>query len=393
MKTSKAVILAGGRGFRMNPLTEVIPKALIPIDGVPILLHQLRQLERLGVKEVLILTGYLADSIEKFCNTLSLSLVIKCVPSNPSNSPAERLIYSREEIGDHFLLIYCDNLVKSDEKIMQLLTSKGVMTFLIEPREEGNIQIRNNNRAVYNSGKRSSNYKYVEIGNINIQSNYFFEILEETLDLPKALEIFSNLHQCEFIKLDTSLVSVSNFNRFLKLQNGRKVIILDRDGVLIKRMDKRKYLTNWANYEPLIKNWKGLRELSDLDIDFVVATNQPGIAIGEVEMDFLTELHQHLAAELLNFGVRLLAVYVCPHHWDDNCECRKPKPGMLLKIIDTFQLLPENVLFIGDEDRDLMAAKAAGISGLLIGYNHTNPQVYSDIFEAVPHIKRFLKQI
>ena len=76
MKTYKAVILAGGRGERMIPITNLIPKPLIPIQGRPILAHQLDQLERLKFKEVYILTGYLSEAIESFCNSFLSSISI-----------------------------------------------------------------------------------------------------------------------------------------------------------------------------------------------------------------------------------------------------------------------------------------------------------------------------
>ena len=110
MKTTKAVILAGGRGERMVPLTDLMPKALIPIQGRPILAHQLEQLERLEFKEVYILTGYLSEAIESFCNSFLSSISIKCIASEANLSPAGRLLASKEDIGIDFLLIYWNTL-------------------------------------------------------------------------------------------------------------------------------------------------------------------------------------------------------------------------------------------------------------------------------------------
>ena len=107
MKSRRAVILAGGRGDRVKPITNFVPKALIPIQGVPILAQQLQQLERLGFIEVIVLTGYLSKSIQDFCENFSTSLKIKCISSDETESAARRLILSCEEIGNEFLLIYC----------------------------------------------------------------------------------------------------------------------------------------------------------------------------------------------------------------------------------------------------------------------------------------------
>jgi len=179
----------------------------------------------------------------------------------------------------------------------------------------------------------------------------------------------------------------------LKLQSGRLIVILDRDGVLLARMGKRKYVTKMQDYNPLLENWKGLRQLSELGIDFIIATNQPGVALGEVEEDFLLKLHQRLASELLVFGINVLAFYVCPHHWDLNCDCRKPMPGMLSQCIEDFKLNTGATLYIGDDDRDLLAANRAGIPGILVGYEHTADQSYPNILAAIPQIKSLLNLV
>ena len=132
MKTSRAVILAGGRGERMMPVTEIMPKPLIPINGQPILAHQLSQLERIVITEVLILTGYLASSVERFVMNFSTVMKITCIESEPSDSPATRLLKSRTAIGDEFLLMYCDNYILSDTDIAQVLNNSTDLTFLIE---------------------------------------------------------------------------------------------------------------------------------------------------------------------------------------------------------------------------------------------------------------------
>jgi histidinol-phosphate phosphatase family protein len=393
MRHKKAVILAGGRGERVKPITNFLPKALIPIHGVPILAQQLRQLERLGFGEVIILTGYLSTSIEKFCDNLGTRLSIKCIPSDPDESPARRLILSKEEIGNDFLLIYCDNLIRSDSTIEEVLNSSGPMTFLIEQRDKGNIEINSSGFVVYYSGERGENHTHVELGNIKIDSSLFFEVLEDTQDLPATLGVITNLIQCTFVELTCNLLSISNFDRFLKLQSGRLVVILDRDGVLIAKMPKRKYVTKIEEYQPLLENWEGLRQLAEFGVDFVIATNQPGVALGEVNQDFLLKFHQQLAAELLTYGVNILAIYVCPHHWDMNCSCRKPMPGMLLQAIHDFKLSPARTLYIGDDNRDQIAANRAGIWGILIGAEHSGSHLFPDIVSAIPQIKSMLKLV
>ena len=125
----KAVILAGGRGERIRPISDTLPKALVPIEGKPILAHQIEQLERIGVQEVFILTGYLASSIAKFCTKLQTTMKITCVESNPSATPAQRILNSKDDLADEFLLIYCDNFIQSDSEIKSIGSVLGSTSF------------------------------------------------------------------------------------------------------------------------------------------------------------------------------------------------------------------------------------------------------------------------
>jgi D-glycero-D-manno-heptose 1,7-bisphosphate phosphatase len=110
------------------------------------------------------------------------------------------------------------------------------------------------------------------------------------------------------------------------------------------------------------------------------------VATGAVSDTFLLRLHQRIVSEMLNFGINVLAVYVCKHHWKDDCECRKPEPGMLLNAISDFGLDKDQTLYIGDDDRDLLAAKAANIEGLLIGLDHSGNIQYPNIESALKPI-------
>jgi histidinol-phosphate phosphatase family protein len=391
--SKKAVILAGGRGERMIPITNTIPKALVPINGIPILEQQLRQLERLGFSEVLILTGYLSNSVKLFCEQFTTSMKISCIESDASDSPRQRLLRIKDKLLGDFLLIYCDNFIQSDLALESVMKSESPLTFLIEPRQEGNIDISEINRAVYFSGTRTSELKFVELGNIKVSTASFFEELAISRDLPRALENISKRSHCNFHIVEDALSSVSTFPRFIEMEKNRFKIILDRDGVLIRSMPKREYVTKMGEYKPLWDNWRALRELSEFGCDFIVATNQPGVALKQVSPDFLLELHQKLAVDLMFEGVNVLAFYVCTHHWEDKCECRKPRPGMLLNAMKDFQLSLEETIYIGDDDKDLAAAQAAGLEGILIGENHTNKDDYLNLAAAVPRIKGHLEQI
>ena len=232
----KAVILAGGRGERIRPISDTLPKALVPIEGKPILAHHIEQLERVGVRDVFILTGYLAKSIASYCKKMNTSMKLHCIESKPDATPAQRILNSYKNIGDEFLLIYCDNFVVSDSNIESVLKKNADITFLVQPRDLGNVKLNSNYQAFYNSGKRNSEYKSVELGNISIKTHKFMISLQKTQDLPKTLEQLSKELVCTAIVSDSHVKSISNFETYIANLQGRKIVFLDRDGILIEKM-------------------------------------------------------------------------------------------------------------------------------------------------------------
>jgi D-glycero-D-manno-heptose 1,7-bisphosphate phosphatase len=389
----KAVILAGGRGERIRPISDTLPKALVPIDGKPILAHQIEQLERVGVREIFILTGYLAKSIASYCEKLQTNMKIHCIESIPGATPAERILKSQIDIGDEFLLIYCDNFVLSDSDIESVLQNNTEITFLVQSREVGNIKLNSKQQAFYTSDERSSDYKAVELGNISVKTKRFMEVLKKTQDLPKTLEKLSNELVCSAIISHSLINSISNLKTYTSNLRRRRIVILDRDGILVEKMPHREYLSNLTDYKPIYENWIALKEVSNLGVDFLIATNQPGVATGEVSEEFLSEFHVRLVSELLDFGINILAVYICKHHWNENCNCRKPKPGMLLKAMEQFEISEEFTLYIGDEVKDSIAASAAGIDYVIINNEVHDEFAFETIEKALPIIKSKIYKI
>jgi len=393
MKTTRAVILAGGRGERVAPISQTLPKALIPLRGKPMIAYQLEQLQRLGFKEVVVLTGYLGENIRSYCQTLNLEIKVTCFESDIKASPAERLINSSQIIGNHFLLIYCDNYILNDNDILKVLQSQTEITFLVEPREKGNVLIEQKLRTKYYSGPRNKIYGYVELGNIKIDSNSFFQILNSTKDLQITLEKISSELTCNSVITSKESWSISNLDRILNINKNRKIIMLDRDGILLKKMPHREYLTNFSDYKPIYENWKGLRDIGHLGFDFVIVTNQPGVGTRQISESFLTQVHIRLVSELMNFGVNILAVYSCKHHWQDNCNCRKPKAGLLNQAISDFKIDRNYTLYIGDEDKDREAAINAKIGYQIVSDSRNDSKVFSNIVAAREEILKAINKV
>ena len=112
-----------------------------------------------------------------------------------------------------------------------------------------------------------------------------------------------------------------------------------------------------------------MKKLAQQGYSFIVITNQAGIARKMVSEKDLARMHQLMISKLKSEGVIVLDVYVCPHHWDDNCLCRKPKSGMFYHAQKKFDIDLTNSIFIGDQKTDRISAKNADVSYLHLNKN------------------------
>jgi D-glycero-D-manno-heptose 1,7-bisphosphate phosphatase len=147
-----------------------------------------------------------------------------------------------------------------------------------------------------------------------------------------------------------------------------KAIFLDRDGVLNKEIGD--YVCRFEDFK-VLDNFKALKLLQDKGYLLLVATNQGGLAKGWYSVSELERMHNHLIDVYLNHDIKITDIFYCPHHPDftGDCDCRKPKPGLLLQGISKYNIDPSLSYFIGDRERDVQAGNAAGVTGILIDSN------------------------
>jgi len=137
-----------------------------------------------------------------------------------------------------------------------------------------------------------------------------------------------------------------------------KLIVLGRDGVLNQfRDDHVKSPDEWL---PIAGALEAVARLNHAGWHVVVATNQSGIGRGMIDMSAVNAVHARMNQQLLAKGGRLDAVFFCPHTPEDNCDCRKPLPGLLQEIGRRYAIDLAGVPVVGDTLRDLRAAQAAG---------------------------------
>lgn len=140
--------------------------------------------------------------------------------------------------------------------------------------------------------------------------------------------------------------------------------MLDRDGVI--NFDSPDYIKSVSEWRPIPGALDAIADLHHQGIAVSICTNQSGVARGLISMSALNAIHAALQDALTQRGAQLKMVSVCPHHPDENCCCRKPKPGMLLDQLSKLNVEPADALFVGDSLRDVQAACAARVPAALV---------------------------
>ncbi len=143
-----------------------------------------------------------------------------------------------------------------------------------------------------------------------------------------------------------------------------KLVILDRDGVI--NYDSDFYIKSPEEWIPIPRSLNAIAKLTKAGFKVAICTNQSGIGRGLYDEAMLSKIHDKLMEHVVLYGGEVDKIFYCPHHPDDNCECRKPKPGMLNQVAKHFDVSLKNVPFIGDSIRDLQAAQAVEARPILV---------------------------
>ncbi len=143
-----------------------------------------------------------------------------------------------------------------------------------------------------------------------------------------------------------------------------KLVILDRDGVI--NYDSDQFIKNPDEWKPIPGSLEAIARLTQADFRVVVATNQSGVGRGLFDMPTLNAIHDKMHKSVAHAGGRIDAVFFCPHAADSNCNCRKPKSGMIEEIAERYKVSLHGVPAIGDSLRDLEATARLGCQPILV---------------------------
>lgn len=413
----KVVIMAGGRGTRIAELFPDIPKPLIPVDGMPILEREIRSLASQGFKDIILTVGYLADKIiAYFGDGSQLGVKIDYFVEEIPLGNAGALFQLKEKIGDDpFFLLNADAAFDVDFNRMLDYHKKhgGLVTLFTHPNshpydsgliiadKDGNVEkwlSKEDERPQWYNNRVNAGLHVID-PEVLEQSLKNLEIVPTTgypkgkVDLDRQIlkplcgtgKMFcydspeyvkdmgtpERFHQVE-VDYKNGVVQAKN------LHNKQKAIFLDRDGTINKYVG---FLRNIDDFELIEGVSEAIKMINQSGYLAIVVTNQPVIARGEVTWEELHEIHKKMETLLGKDGAYIDGIYICPHHPDKgfegerpeykiDCDCRKPRPGLLLQAAKDFNIDLSRSIMIGDSKNDVEAGKNACCKeSYLIGQN------------------------
>lgn len=412
----KVVIMAGGKGTRISSVSSEIPKPLLKIGKKPVLEHEIESLRSQGFTDLILTVSHLGDRIiEYFGDGSGISPVTGkpfgvhiqyYVEQNPLGN-AGALLKLRKELKEDFLLLNGDVIFDVDfERMIQFHREKKAMVTLFShpndhPYDSG-LLITDENKSVtawltkeevrpqfyqnrINAGIHIINPRVLDELSLNEDEvgtpgpdgkirkldldRQILKPLSGTgkmfcYDSPEYVKDMGTPKRYEAVCRDFESGKVQQRN----LKNLQKAVFLDRDGTINRYVG---FLRKQEEFELLCGAANAIRAINASGYLAIVVTNQPVIARGEVTREQLEEIHNKMETLLGLEGAYVDGIYYCPHHPDRgfpgeiaslkvDCDCRKPKAGMLFQAAKDFHIDLKESWMIGDSENDILAGKNAG---------------------------------
>ena len=435
-KDIQVVILAGGKGTRLEKINNGLPKSLTPVLSTPIIKHQIEFCKTQGFEKFLLILCYKSDQIIDYFNKNPIEdIEIEFFVEDKPMGTAGSLFSSIKLLKSHFLVLYGDTYITVDLKKF----IKKFKNFKSDDKEIlGQILIHPNNHP-FDSDLVELNEKNILIGihgyphpdnvqysNLVNAACYLFtkeliKIIIENIDRNCILDIAKDIfpivieknikilgyQTVEFIKDMGTPVRLSKLEKVLesgRLKNigpntPKKVIFIDRDGCINKEVGR---IVNEEDLELIDGAAEGILNFNNASLPVFCVTNQPVIARGDINKKKLEKIHARLDFLLGNKGAFIDKLYYCPHHPDKGfagellkykikCDCRKPNIGMIFKAAQENGVNLGKSWFIGDSSTDIAAAEKCGIRSVLLktGYGGSDMKeevrpnyIFEDLFEA-----------
>lgn len=426
----KTVIMAGGKGTRISSIAQNIPKPMIPIEEKPVLEHEIESLREQGLDDILITVGHLGNVIVDYFgdgNKISpvtgkkFGVRIEYYFEKQPLGNAGALFKIKNCLTEDFLLLNADAMFDIDfNRFINFHRShNGLVTLFTHPNThpyDSGLILADKSKIVQQwltkEDQRPAYYKNRVNAGLHILSPAILDqkFSSEKIDLDrqilKPLAGTGRMYcydSPEYVKdMGTPERYYAVCNDFKSgkikarnLKNKQKAIFLDRDGTINKYVG---FLRNIDDFELLDGVAEAIKKINESGYLTIVVTNQPVIARGEVSIEELDNIHNKMETLLGEHGAYVDGIYYCPHHphkgykgerveYKIECDCRKPKPGLLFMAAQDFDIDLNQSWMVGDSLNDIKAGKSAGCKTALIG-NEEYGQEYS-----VESLSEFVKKV
>lgn len=397
MLARQAVFLVGGRGTRLGALTAQTPKPLLEVAGTPFLDYLIRNVARYGIRNVLLLAGYLGDTVERRYRDFGRAhnIEIECVIELHEAGTAGALHFARDHLHETFLLFNGDTFFDINILDLALLPApqdwlaKVALRRIEDASRYGVVTMRGNQ--ICTMAERGTFGEGLINGGIYLLRR---AIVDKVREIPCSLEadIFPDLAakgQVFGRGYDGFFLDIGIPSDFTRAQTiiprhmHRPAVFFDRDGILNEDLG---YVHRPADFVWRPGAIDAIKLLNDSGYYTFVVTNQAGVARGLYSEAVVQDLHHWMAGELGLRGAHIDEFYYCPHHPEGTqsgygvvCDCRKPGPGMLLSALAKWPIDHKGSFMIGDKPWDVEAAEAAGIRGVLSGGGNLRDEIAKQI--------------
>ena len=356
---------------------------MIQFHGRPFLAYLVELLRDEGFERILLLTGYLSDSIsDYFGDGSAFGVRIDYSATSADDATSERLLVAREKLDPTFLLLYCDNYWPMPfDALWQRYVEAGAPAIVTVYRNadghtRDNVRIDGDGFvAEYDRSRTSPDLHGNEIGYAVLRRDLLDLLPDGSLPIEQILyPMLARDRRLSAFETDHRYYSVGSHERLPVTERflaRRPTVLLDRDGVLNRRPAVAEYICHPDDVVWLPGALEAVRRLSQSGVRLLVISNQAGIARGAMTSGDLAAVEERMRADIEAAGGAVEAFIYCPHGWDAGCACRKPKPGMLHDAQRRYDLDLTRTTFVGDDARDGEAALAAGCPFLLVDDDHS----------------------